>query len=134
MQPRPRAETSRSLLPSWRFCIVSPDVWLTPGDSGPHHDFDRLALVHPPVAVGNLLEADDPVEDAAGLDPSLQDIGEQLLDVRADRGGAAADRDVVVERRLRGGNRLVMGDTDTSHGATRTGDTDRGADGLVGAD
>src|SRR3989442_13149207 len=39
----------------------------------------------------------------------------------------------IVERRLRGGNRLVVGDPDAAHGPTRTDDPDRGAHGLVGA-
>src|SRR5207253_7428407 len=75
-----------------------------------------------------------PVEDAPRFDPAVEDVREQLLDVRADRGGAAADREVVVERRLRGGDRLVMGDTDAADGATRTGNADRGEHRLVGAD
>src|SRR5439155_262580 len=68
------------------------------------------------------------------FDLALEDVREQLLDVRADRGRSAADGDVVVERRFRAGDRLVVGDTHAPHGATRTGDADRGAHGLVGAD
>jgi len=33
--------------------------------SGLHHHLDRLAIIHRPVTVGNLVEADDPVEDPA---------------------------------------------------------------------
>src|SRR5438046_2980602 len=61
--------------------------------SGLHHDLDRLAVVHRTVAVRYLVEADDPVEDAARLDPAFEDVWEKLLDVRADRGGAAAHAD-----------------------------------------
>src|SRR5690348_11168214 len=39
-----------------------------------HHHLDRLALVHRPVTVGYPVEADDPVEDAAGLDPTFEDV------------------------------------------------------------
>src|SRR5216117_1632612 len=71
---------------------------------------------------------------SGGPAPVRAYIGELLPDVRANRGGAAADRDVVVERRFRGGDRLVVGDTDAAHGAAWTGNGDRGAHGLVCAD
>src|SRR6266536_2100373 len=74
---------------------------LKAGASGLDHDLDRLPLVHRPVAVRHLVEAHDPVEDPAGLDPAIKDVGQKLLDVGADRGGSAAHGDVVVERRLR---------------------------------
>src|SRR5439155_2170391 len=113
--------------------VAIAGLLLSPRSSGLNHDLDRLASVHRAVAGGNLVEADDPIEDAAGLYPALEDVGKQLIDVRADRGGTAADRDVVVERRLRGRDRLVMGDTHAADGATGQSDADRGKHGLVGA-
>src|SRR5207245_4203032 len=92
------------------------------------------AVVHGAVTVWKLIQTNDPIEYPARLDLALEHIGKQLLNVRADRGGAAADSEVVVERRLRGGDRLVVGDANAAHGATRTGDADRGAHGLAGAD
>ena len=53
-----------------------------------HHDFDCPALVHSSVAVGDLVEADDPVEDAAGFDLAPKDVREQRFDIGADRSGA----------------------------------------------
>src|SRR6266536_4322661 len=62
MQPSPTAETSRLLFPSVRLCMASPSEF--------DQDLDRLALVHRPVALGHPVDVRDPVEDAAGLDPS----------------------------------------------------------------
>jgi hypothetical protein len=47
--------------------------------------------------------------DPAGLNPALEDVRQKLFDVRADRGGSAAHRDVVVECRPRRPHRLVLG-------------------------
>src|SRR5215218_4068345 len=65
------------------------------GASELDQDFDRFPFVHRPVAVGNLVEAHDPVEDSAGFDPALEDVRYKLLDVGADRGGPAAHGEVV---------------------------------------
>src|SRR5207244_7847870 len=86
--------------------------------SGLHHHLDRFALVHRPVAVGHLVEAEDAVEDAAGFDAAFEDVRQELLEVRADRGGAAAHADVVEEGRPRGGHRLVLWDADAADCAT----------------
>src|SRR5581483_3756283 len=94
MQPRPRAETSRPELPSVRFSTAPPCL-----NSELDEELDRLALVHRAVAVRHVLERAGAVEDAAGLDPPLEDVRQELLDVGAGRGGAAGDRDVVVEGR-----------------------------------
>src|SRR5436853_6565068 len=56
-----------------------------------HEHLDRLALVHRPVAVGYAVEVDDEIEDLARLDPYLEDVGQQFIDVGADRCGTAAD-------------------------------------------
>src|SRR5213593_2669321 len=63
------------------------------------HDLDRLPLVHRPVPVRDLVEADDAVEDAAWFDPAVEDVREKLLDVGACRSRPAADGDVAEERR-----------------------------------
>src|ERR1700693_4795180 len=54
MQPRPMAETSRSLFPSFRFCICSSAEG--PWGGSPH----PLLLTFPPLALRGLLEASDP--------------------------------------------------------------------------
>ena len=90
MQPRPSAETSRR-----SECALLHRVSLVRVD----HDLDRLALVHRAVAVRHAVEVRRAVEDAAGLDPALEDVGQQLLDVRARGRRAAGDGDVVEERR-----------------------------------
>src|SRR5438552_4105769 len=99
-----------------------------------HEHLDRLALVHRPVAVGYAVEVDDAVEDPARLDPSLEDVGQQFLDVGAGRGGTAADADVVVERGLRRGELLVLRDADSADGAAGAGDFDRRQLRLLEAD
>src|SRR5439155_1568620 len=68
---------------------------------GLHHHLDCVALVHGAVAIGNLIQSDDPIEHPARLDLALEHIGKQLLHVRSYRGRPAADREIVVERRLR---------------------------------
>src|SRR5207244_13198162 len=67
-----------------------------------------FTLVHGAVAVGNLIQSDDPIEYPARLDLALEHIGKQLLNVRSYRGRPAADREIVVERRLRPGDRFVI--------------------------
>src|SRR5437667_4362882 len=101
---------------------------------GLHHHLDCFALVHGAVAVGNLIQSDDPIEYPARLDLALEHIGKQLLNVRSYRGWPAADREIVVERRLRGGDRLVMRDADAAHGATGTGNPNRGTHRFLSAD
>jgi len=101
---------------------------------GLHHDFDGPALVHSLVTVGDLVETDNSVEDAAGLDLALKHVRQQLLDICADRSGPAANTDIVVEHLLRGGDRLVMRNTDASDGAARPGDAERGVHRMLGAD
>src|SRR5205807_3132744 len=59
---------------------------------------------------------------------------QELLDVGADRRGAAADGDVVEERGPRRGHRLVLGDSDAADRAARAGDADGGEHRLLEAD
>src|SRR5437870_10092775 len=101
---------------------------------GLHHHLDCFALVHGAVAVGNLIQSDDPIEYPARLDLALEHIGKQLLNVRSYRGRPAADREIVVERRLRAGDRLVMGDADAADGTTGTGNPNRGTHRFLSAD
>src|SRR5207244_4255783 len=93
-----------------------------------------FTLVHGAVAVGNLIQSDDPIEYPARLDLALEHIGKQLLNVRSYRGRPAADREIVVERRLRPGDRLVMGDANAADGATGTGNPNRGTHRFLSAD
>src|SRR5207244_11326487 len=84
--------------------------------------------------VGNLIQSDDPIEYPARLDLALEHIGKQLLNVRSYRGRPATDREIVVERRFRAGDRLVMGDADAADGTTGTGNPNRGAHRFLSAD
>src|SRR5216117_1093633 len=101
---------------------------------GLHHHLDCVALVHGAVAIGNLIQSDDPIEHPARLDLALEHIGKQLLHVRSYRGRPAADREIVVERRLRAGDRLVVRDADAADGATGTGNPNRGTHRFLSAD
>src|SRR3989442_4175861 len=101
---------------------------------GLHHHLDCFALVHGSVAVGNLIQSDYPIEHPARLDLALEHIGKQVLNVRSYRGWPAADREIVVERRLRGGGRLVMGDADAADGATGPRNPNRGTHRFLSAD
>ena len=51
-----------------------PGSAFVPHASEGDHHLDRLALVHGPIPVGDFVEADDAVEDAAGLDPAFEDV------------------------------------------------------------
>jgi hypothetical protein len=50
-------------------------------------ELEDLALVHRAVAVRHIVERTAAVEDAAGLDPPLEHVGQQPLDVGAYRCG-----------------------------------------------
>jgi len=41
------------------------------------HDLECLAFVHCAVALGHLVDAHDPVEDATGLDPAFEDVRQE---------------------------------------------------------
>jgi hypothetical protein len=84
----PACAASRRALPTRAAAPLLPRSsparrWSSRSSSDLHHDLDRFAVVHRPVAVGHLVEADHLVEDAAGLDAALQDV-RQLLDVGVD--------------------------------------------------
>src|SRR5208283_2878380 len=95
------------------------------------HDLEGLALIHCPIPIGYLAQTDYAVEDAARLNAALADVGQQLLDVGADRCGAPTYRDVVVKHGLPGcGNRLVMRHTDASHRTAGANDSHRSSHGV----
>src|SRR5439155_20291006 len=87
-------------------------------------DLDGLALVHRAVAVRHLVEADDSVEDTAWLDPPVEDVRHELLDVCARRGRTAGDADVVEEGRRRRRNLLLLGNADSPDRAAGTRDAE----------
>src|SRR5215207_7155082 len=89
------------------------------------HHLDRLALGHRPVAVGDAVESDAPVEHLPRLDPPLEGVGQQLLDVGARGRRPATDRDVAEERGLGAGDLGVLRNADTADRPTGARDTDR---------
>src|SRR3954468_4130272 len=106
-------------------CRVSPRLrWRELRPSRPNHDLDRLAVVHRAVPVRHVVEAARAVEYAAGLDPALEDVREQLLDVRARRRRAAGDADVLPERDV-ARDRVLLRDADAADGAARARDLER---------
>ena len=74
------------------------------------------SVVHRTVTVRHILERPDAIEDATGLDPSLEYVRKELLQVRPRRRGASADRHVVEERRLAFRDRRLLRLTDTAAG------------------
>src|SRR5258708_19071448 len=104
-----------------------------PASSELDQDLDGFAFVHCPVASRHVVEAGDPIEDSTGLDPAFQYVREQFWEGRAGRGGSAAHRDVVIERRPRRGHGLVLGNTHAADRATWTGDAERGTFRLLEA-
>jgi hypothetical protein len=63
-------------------------------------NLDRFSIVHCPVPIGDAIETDDLIENAAGLDFPLKHIGQKFLEICAYWRRAAAHCDVAVERRL----------------------------------
>src|SRR5215208_4765636 len=109
MVPRHRLLTDTPVRPSGRCsigCSLSHHSTLghacrrVGGRSGLDEHLQGLAVGHGAVAVRHLVEADGAVEDPAGLDPALEHIGEQFLDVG--RAGAAPPV-MVMLRRTRSG-------------------------------
>src|SRR6266566_7816101 len=60
--------------------------------------------------------------------------GSSSCNVRSYRGRPAPDREIVVERRRRAGDRLVMGDPNAADGATGTGNPKGGTHRFLSAD
>ncbi|WP_415924720.1 hypothetical protein [Streptomyces sp. AK08-01B] len=57
--------------------------------SGPDEDFRASRAGHDPVSVGHLVEADGAVEDPARLDPPVEYVRQEPVDVGAGRSRAA---------------------------------------------
>ena len=70
------------------------------------------------------VEPNGSVEHEPRLDPTLQHVGQVLLDVRPHRGRPAAHGHVAEEGRLRGGDRLVLRHADAADRTARAGDAD----------
>src|SRR5215217_3953275 len=68
------------------------------GRSRLDEDLQRVAGVHRAVPVRDTVEVDGAVEDPAGLDAAAEHLGQQLLDVGADRSRAAGEGDVAAEQ------------------------------------
>ena len=68
--------------------------------SGPDHHLQCLALIHSAVAVGNLVEPDRAVKDAAGINSSLHYIREKIVHIGPHWGGPAGDDHILIEGRL----------------------------------
>src|SRR5436190_22953539 len=98
---RPSGDTveSRTIVMRWSGRLSGDEDGRPEKGSGPDHHLERLALIHRPVAGGCLVEWNGPVEDAAGLDSPLEDIGQELLHVGPDGCRPAAHAEVRVERR-----------------------------------
>src|SRR5947209_8265168 len=87
--------------------------------------FDRFTVVHCPVALRNLIESRDSIEDPTGLNPSVKNVCEQFLDVGTRRRNAATDRHVASERRQSPRNRFMLRETHTAHRTARACDVER---------
>src|SRR5206468_6900173 len=66
----------------------------------PQERFDRAALIHGAIALGDLIQRQHQVEDLAGVECSFQDEINQLGQIRPDRSRAAMQMDVAVEQIL----------------------------------
>ncbi|GAA2568447.1 hypothetical protein GCM10010398_67780 [Streptomyces fimbriatus] len=98
---------------------------------------DGAALVHRPVALGDLVqgegEGEGEVEDLARVDPALEDAADQVGQVAAYGGGAAAQADVGEEQLLPVVGDLVR-DADEADVPARPGRVQGLPHGLRGAD
>src|SRR4029450_10857558 len=98
----------------------TPSRAFVPYASWLKHDLDCLPLVHRSVSARHLVEAHRPIKDPAGIDPTLEAVRQECLDVRPDGRGAATHHNIVVERWLRSRDRLFLRNADAAHPATRT--------------
>src|SRR5258707_5471606 len=97
-------------------------------------DLEGLAVGHSAVAVGHLVQADGAVEDAAGLDGAVEDVGHEFLDVGASGGGAAGEGDIAKEHCGADGAFPVLGDAEPADDTAIDDGAERGFQGLLGAD
>src|SRR5947209_9248147 len=93
---------------------VGSKIWESfpvPGSRFYHH-FDRFAFVHGSIAFRHFVKPYGAIEDASGLDTSFEHVGEEFVDIGADRRRAATDAHVAVEQRTGVRDCLVMRDAD----------------------
>src|SRR3954449_1739387 len=96
-------------------------------------ELEDVAVVHAAVAVGYLVECSGAVEDASRLDSAFEDVGEQLVDVGADGGGAAGHAGVLPEGDA-GRCGVVFGHADAADRTAGACDLERGDDRLLETD
>src|SRR4051794_27903252 len=101
--------------------------------SGREEALDGAAFVHRLVALGDLVQGQGEVEDLAGIDPAGQDAVDQVGQVAAYGGGAAAQADVGEEQLLAVDLHLVR-DADEADVAAGPGGAQGLLHGLGGAD
>src|SRR5206468_12580376 len=101
---------------------------------GPNHDLNGFPIVHCAVTVRNAVKAEGPIEYSTGFDIARKNVRQEFFDISPHRSRPAADRDIVVKRWLRSGNRLLLWNADAPHRATRTSDADRGSHRLFEPD
>src|SRR6478752_1936130 len=114
-------------------CTETPRTSVWRGGSGGEQGLDRAALVHGLVSLGDLVQGQGEVEDLARVDPARKDAVDQVGQVAAYGGRAAAQADVGEEQLLPVDGDLV-GDTDEADVATGSGGVQGLAHGLSGAD
>src|SRR4249919_2345913 len=90
-------------------------------------ELQDFAVVHRAIAVRHVLDRAGAVEDTTWLDPTVEDVRQQLLDVRAHGRGTAGDGSVLPERNA-GACRVVLGHADTTDRAAGSGNRERGLD------
>src|SRR4051812_18201732 len=97
----------------------------------PDERLDGPPFVHGRVRLGRAVEVGLVVEHEPGVDASFEDVVEELGDVDACWGGAAAPADVAEERLVE--RHLPVGDTDDADGRAGPGDGGSGLDRLLRA-
>src|SRR5689334_527949 len=90
-----------------------------------YHHFNCFAVIHRSVAIGHRVEINDPIEYASWLNPSLEHIGHQLLDVGTRRSRPARYRHVLEKCGRRFGKIIVLRHADAADRAAWAGDTQR---------
>src|SRR4051812_46422176 len=106
----------------------------TGADSRADEDLECLPSGHGAVAVGYLVQADGAVEDPARLNAAVEDVGQQVLDVRAGGGDAAGHGDVAPDGVEAQRHLAVLGGADPADRAAVAHDAEGYVDGLLGAD
>src|SRR3954454_13740333 len=81
-----RADSLSRSCAAWRVLRELVNQWLRL-----HHHFDGFTFVHCAVAIRHLIQTDHAIKDAAGLNFSIEHVGQELVDVGANWRRAAAD-------------------------------------------